>query len=103
MRGWMLTSLTFGLYYPSFVTSQQRFLTSNTWFGSQRFAFDGRGRDLIGVWLGPLVLFLPPLGLSWFWFAATGERYCAEHTRFTGARCRSPLTAPHLAGLPIPA
>src|SRR5207249_43999 len=41
IRGWMLTSLTFGLYYPSFVTSQQRFLTSNTWFGSQRFAFDG--------------------------------------------------------------
>jgi len=52
MRGWMLTSLTFGLYYPSFVTSQQRFLTSNTWFGSQRFAFDGRGRDLIWVWAG---------------------------------------------------
>jgi len=48
----MLTSLTFGLYYPSFVTSQQRFLTSNTWFGSQRFAFDGRGRDLMGCGWG---------------------------------------------------
>jgi uncharacterized membrane protein YjgN (DUF898 family) len=100
-RGWMLTSFTFGLYYPSFVTSQQHFLTSNTWFGSQRFAFDGRGRDLMWVWLGTIVLFLPTLGLSWFWFAAKRQRYYAEHTRVAGARFRSTVTAPKLAWLTI--
>src|SRR5207237_185661 len=49
VRGWLLTSLTLGLYYPFFVTSQQRFLTGHMWFGSQRFTFDGRGRDLDGA------------------------------------------------------
>src|SRR2546422_5015376 len=43
IRGWLLTSLTLRLYYPAFVTNQHRFLTSHTWFGSERFTFDGRG------------------------------------------------------------
>ncbi|HEV8584587.1 MAG TPA: YjgN family protein [Methylomirabilota bacterium] len=101
IRGWLLTSLTVGLYYPVFVTNQHRFLTSNTWFGSQRFAFDGRGRDLFWTWVGTIVLFLPTLGLSWFWFAAKRQRYFAEHTRFAGATFRSTVTAPGLAWLTV--
>lgn len=101
VRGWMLTSLTLGLYYPFFVTSQQRFLTGHMWFGSQRFTFDGRGRDLVAAWLGTIVLFVPTLGLSWFWFAAKRQRYYAEHTRFAGARFRSAVTGPKLAWLTI--
>jgi uncharacterized membrane protein YjgN (DUF898 family) len=101
VRGWMLTSLTLGLYYPFFVTSQQRFLTDHMWFGSQRFTFDGRGRDLVAAWVGTIVLFVPTLGLSWFWFAAKRQRYYAEHTRFAGARFRSAVTGPKLAWLTI--
>jgi uncharacterized membrane protein YjgN (DUF898 family) len=101
IRGWLLTSLTLGLYYPWYVTSLQRFFTSNMWFGSERFAFDGRGRDLVWAWVGTLVLFVPTLGLSWFWFGARRQRYFAEHTRLAGARFRSTVTAPGLAWLTL--
>ncbi len=101
IKGWLLTSLTLGLYYPAFVTNLQRVVVSNTWFGSQRFGFDGRGRDLFWVWVGTLLLLVPTLGLSWFWFSARRQRYFAEHTRFAGARFRSTVTAPALGWLTV--
>jgi uncharacterized membrane protein YjgN (DUF898 family) len=53
------------------------------------------------VWLGTLVLFVPTLGLSWFWFSARRQRYVAEHTRFAGGRFRSRVTTPALAWLTV--
>src|SRR5688572_7759422 len=41
-----LVAMTLGLFYPVYVTRRHDFMTSNMWFGSQRFGFDGRGRDL---------------------------------------------------------
>jgi uncharacterized membrane protein YjgN (DUF898 family) len=101
IRGWMLTSITLGLYYPAWLTNQHRFLTSQTWFGSERFAFDGRGRDLMWAWLATIVLFVPTLGLAAFWFSAKRQRYYAEHTRVAGARFRSTVTGGGLAWLTL--
>jgi uncharacterized membrane protein YjgN (DUF898 family) len=101
IRGWLLTSLSLGLYYPFFVTNQHRFLTNNSWFGNARFAFDGRARDLVWKWLATIVLFVPTLGLSWFWFAAARQRYFAEHTRFASARFASRVTGAGLAWLTL--
>ena len=54
VKGTFLTGLTFGLYYPFFVTRRQAFMIAHSYFGNERFDFDGRGRELFGP--------LPPLG-----------------------------------------
>jgi len=70
IKGSFLTGLTFGLYYPFFLTQRQAFMVSNSYFGNERFDFNGRGRDLFPNYLLALLLTFPTLGLGWFWFVA---------------------------------
>jgi uncharacterized membrane protein YjgN (DUF898 family) len=101
VAGTILTSLTLGLYYPFFVTRRQAFMVSHAWFGSRKFDFDGRGRDLFRPFVVMVLLFLPTLGLSWFWFSARRQRYFTEHTRFGATRFRSEVTGGRLAWLTL--
>jgi uncharacterized membrane protein YjgN (DUF898 family) len=71
------------------------------WFGSERFGFDGRGRDLFWPFVGMIVFFPFTLGLSWFGFAAKKTRYFASHTTFGAARFQSRVRALPLAWLTI--
>jgi uncharacterized membrane protein YjgN (DUF898 family) len=96
-----LVAMTLGLFYPVYVTRRHDFMTSNMWFGSQRFGFDGRGRDLFWPFVGMLVLFPFTLGLSWFMFSAKKARYFAEHTTFGSARFASTVHAFPLAWLTV--
>jgi uncharacterized membrane protein YjgN (DUF898 family) len=96
-----LVAFTFGLFYPIYITRRQEFLTRHMWFGSQRFGFDGRGRDLFWPFVGMVVLFPFTLGLSWFGFAAKKARYIAAHTTFGGARFVSTVRALPLAWLTL--
>jgi uncharacterized membrane protein YjgN (DUF898 family) len=99
VSGVLLSFLTFGVYYPFFVTRRQAFLVSHSWFGSARFAFDGNGRHLLGPFLGSVLLLPFTLGLSWFWFLAARHRLFVGHTTFGQARFASGVTAPRLAWL----
>ena len=92
-----LVAFTLGLYYPIYIMRRQDFLTRHMWFGSQRFGFDGRGRDLFWPFVGMVVLFPFTLGLSWFGFAAKKARYFAAHTTFGSARFQSSVRALPLA------
>ena len=94
-----VVALTLGLYYPIYIVRRHDFLTRHMWFGSQRFGFDGRGRDLFWPFLGMIVLFPFTLGLSWFGFAAKKARYFAAHTTFGDARFQSTVGALPLAWL----
>jgi uncharacterized membrane protein YjgN (DUF898 family) len=76
-------------------------MISHSYFGSGRFHFDGRGRELVGPFLLMVVLFLPTLGLSWFWFSARRLRFFTAHTRFGATRFRSTVTGGRLAWLTI--
>ena len=96
-----LVAFTLGLYYPIYIMRRQDFLTRHMWFGSQRFGFDGRGRDLLWPFVGMIVLFPFTLGLSWFGFAAKKARYFASHTTFGTARFASSVRALPLAWLTI--
>jgi uncharacterized membrane protein YjgN (DUF898 family) len=96
-----LVAGTLGLYYPIYIMRRQDFLTRHMWFGSQRFGFDGRGRDLFWPFLAMVVLFPFTLGLSWFGFAAKKARYFAAHTTFGSARFESSVRAMPLAWLTI--
>jgi uncharacterized membrane protein YjgN (DUF898 family) len=49
--GWLLSAVTFGLYYPFFQAQKYGFMVANSYFGSRRFGFDGRGQDLLVVYL----------------------------------------------------
>jgi uncharacterized membrane protein YjgN (DUF898 family) len=55
-KGSLLTFLTFGLYFPTFVITRHRFLISHSYFGNQKFDFDGRGQDLLGSYILALLL-----------------------------------------------
>ena len=96
-----LTAVTLGLFYPIYVVRRQDFMTRHMWFGSQRFGFDGRGRDLFWPFVGMVLLLPVTLGLSWFWFSARKLRYFAAHTSFGGARFASSVRALPLAWLTL--
>jgi uncharacterized membrane protein YjgN (DUF898 family) len=49
--GWLLSLATVGLYYPFFQAQKHRFMVANSHFGSRRFGFDGRGQDLLVIYL----------------------------------------------------
>ena len=51
VRGTLLSLLTLGLYYPYFTTRQYAFMTDASYFGSRKFAFDGKGADLFRVYM----------------------------------------------------
>jgi uncharacterized membrane protein YjgN (DUF898 family) len=96
LGGWVLTSLTLGLYYPFYDTRRHGFLVSSSYFGSQRFKFDGAGRDLFKPYLLAQLLFLPTLGMYWFWFMAKKQRYFWEHTHLDTLHFRSTVTGGRL-------
>jgi len=39
LKGYFLSGLTFGLYYPFYLTRRQSFMMSNSYFGNERFGF----------------------------------------------------------------
>jgi uncharacterized membrane protein YjgN (DUF898 family) len=97
--GSLLSTVTFGLYYPFFETRRYGFLISHSYFGSQKFAFDGTGRDLFWRYVLTLLSFVPTLGLSWVWFLARKQRYFWDHTSFGDARFHSTVTGSRLLWL----
>ena len=97
--GSLLSSLTFGLYYPIFDTRRHEFMTSHSWFGNRRFRFDGRGLDLFWPFLVAVLLALPTFGLILLWYLARKRRYFWDHTLVGEARFRSGVTGRALFGL----
>jgi uncharacterized membrane protein YjgN (DUF898 family) len=92
LGGGLLTALTLGVYYPTWITRRQAFLVSHSYFGSEPFHFDGGDRELRWPFLMALLLFPVTLGLSWFWFKAARDRHFARHTSFGLARLHSTVT-----------
>ncbi len=97
--GGLLSSITFGLYYPFFETRQQSFFVENTRFGTQPFSFDGNGRDLFWGFFSAVLLAPFTFGLSWVWYLAKKRRYYWEHTSVGEAGFKFPITWGKLLGL----
>jgi len=98
-KGWLLTLLTLGVYYPVYLTRSYGFLVRHSSFGSASFEFDGNGRALVLDWVYTLLLTVPTLGLVWFWFVARKRQYLWSHTSFRGVRFRSTVTGGRLLAL----
>jgi uncharacterized membrane protein YjgN (DUF898 family) len=98
-KGYVLSLVTFGLYYPIYLTRRQAFMVSNSYFGNERFDFDGRGRNLLAGFVLAILLTLPTLGLCWIWYLARKRRFFWDHTCFGAARFRSTVSGGALLGL----
>jgi uncharacterized membrane protein YjgN (DUF898 family) len=99
IKGWVLTLLTLGLYYPYWQNRRQTFMVCHSFFGNQRFSFDGQGRDLFWNFMLHILLTLPTVFLCWIWYAARVQRYYAEHTSFRQSRFRSTVSGGGLFSL----
>ena len=116
-KGMILTLVTLGLYYPFYTSQKRAFTVSNTCFGTERFSFDGRGRELfqicfkailLGIFLIGLGLFaslswivnrhlwfvfpitlVVLLALPWSYLQAEKQRFFWNHTTFRAGRCQS--------------
>lgn len=86
LKGYLLSSLTLGLYMPVLGIHQRRYIMNHTYFGDARFGFDGRGRDLVPSFFMALPLTFASFGLYWAWWAALRARYEWAHTTFGEAR-----------------
>lgn len=101
IKGWLLTLVSLGFYYPYWQNRRQGFMIGESYFGNQKFAFDGRGRDLLGSFILHVALTIPTFFLCWLWYAAKVQRYYAEHTWFQTARMRSTVSGGGMLGLMI--
>ncbi len=92
IKGWLLTVVSLGFYYPFWQNRRQTFMVGNSFFGNRQFAFDGRGRDLFLPFVLYMILTVPTFFLCWLWYWARVQRYYAEHTAFQAARLRSTVS-----------
>lgn len=91
LKGWTLTILSLGLYYPFHRDRFQNFWVTRTRFGATPFAFDGEGRELFRIWLRGMLLSMLTLGIHLFWLRASMLRYFWGHTRLGEARIECTL------------
>ena len=95
----LVAVLTLGLTYPVMRTRLQRYRFENTWFGDRPFRFDARARSLMPTWLVCWLLFLPTIGLSYFWYKAAEFRVFSAHTSYEDLRFDSSITGGSLLSI----
>lgn len=96
-----LSIITLGWFTPFKNVKLASYLFNNTYVGDRRFRFEGRGGDLIKAFAISWILFIPTLGISWFWYRAAELRYIAAHTRYEDLSFESGVRGGPLAWLVI--
>jgi uncharacterized membrane protein YjgN (DUF898 family) len=97
----LLNVLTLGLYSPFRRNQLLSYQFNNTWFGSEQFVYDGKGRDLFSRFLLTYLLMIPTFGFVWFWYKAEEYRYIAAHTHLQSARFAVTVSAGQLMRLTL--
>ena len=90
-RGWLLSLLSLGFYYPFYLNRFQDYWTSKTTFGNIAFSYDGQGKEVFRIWLKGMLLTILTLGIYLFWLKANLQRYFWKHTVYGEARINSTL------------
>jgi uncharacterized membrane protein YjgN (DUF898 family) len=90
-KGWILTVLSLGFYYPFYLNRFQDFWTTKTTFGNITFSYDGLGREVSRIWLKGMLLTILTLGIYLFWLKANLQRYYWSHSSFGESRLISKL------------
>ena len=64
IKGYFLSAITLGVYFPFFINEYQTFIISNSFFGNHNFKYEGRGIDILKHFIIYLLGFI--LGLMIF-------------------------------------
>lgn len=62
IKGYLLTMLTLGLYWPYFTVRAQKFWRGKVYFGNQAFRYQGEGRDIVKAFLLLILLYVATMG-----------------------------------------
>ena len=90
--GAFITALTLGLYYPVWHTHMRAYWLNNSYYGGERFTYDGEGVDLFAPFFISWLLLVPTLGLSRIRYKAAEMRHDAASAGLAGTRFRSTVT-----------
>ena len=90
-KGWILTVLSLGFYYPFYLNRFQDFWTTKTTFGNIAFSYGGQDREVSRIWLKGMLLTILTLGIYLFWLKANLQRYFWSHSSFGESRIISKL------------
>jgi uncharacterized membrane protein YjgN (DUF898 family) len=90
-KGWLLTLLSLGLYYPYYRNRFQAYWTSKSSFGNIAFSYDGQSKEVFRIWLWGILLSILTLGIYMFWLKANLQRYFWNHTAYSDSRIISSL------------
>jgi len=117
VKGILLTTITIGLYYPFYAAQKRAFTVSHSYFGNEKFEFDGRGKELFKVYfqafqltalftafiifvfsLAPWIVFIIPFVpfIAWLFTLAEQRRFFWDHTCFRRCRFQSTVTVDNL-------
>jgi len=82
LKGYILTILSLGLYYPYLLVKIEDFWRSHSHFGSMSFNFSGEGKEIYRKCIIGLILTLLTFGIYGFWLKAFLQRYYWSKTTF---------------------
>ncbi|NIQ01872.1 MAG: DUF898 domain-containing protein [Nitrospinaceae bacterium] len=99
VKGYLLTFLTLGFYWPYFVAQKQEFWKNNSYFGNKEFKYTGTGKGIFGEYVLFLLLYPITLGIYMFWYQAAVDRYNWSKTEFAGGRFNYDATGGQWFGL----
>lgn len=75
VKGYVLTIITLGFYFPLFAVELQKFWRGHSWFGSLPFKFSGEGKEIYGKFIVGVLLTVITFGIYGFWLRAFLQRY----------------------------
>ena len=82
--GMILTMITFGIYFPWFLVSLNKYIYANTTLkaekGDVRFEFTGSGGQLFGIWIVGVILTMITLGIYYPWLIVNVTKYYMENS-----------------------
>lgn len=90
-KGFLLTAITFGIYFPWFFVDLRKFISSNTIYGN--FAFDSRmdGKEYFLICLKGFFLSAITLGIYFAWFIADTTNYKWNNLHFANGKFSASL------------
>jgi len=92
LKGWFLSILTLGFYWPYFLIEKETYWRNHSYFGDKKISFEGVGKDILKAYILMGLLVIPTLGINLFWYQAKLQRYFWSRTHFEGATFRFTAT-----------
>lgn len=90
-KGWLMTILSLGLYYPYYRNRFQEYWTTRSSFGKIYFNYNGKGNDVFQIWIKGILISILTFGIYIFWLKANLQRYFWNHTKYSDIKIVSNL------------